>query len=184
MSCASLTPSGASRTATSSMASAKTPPTPTITAGPNCGSRITPAMSSRFPDTMGAIRIDTSPSSGRAAASSSLAAVYTAAVSARPRRTRPRSVLWAMVSPHSFAATGKPRRCAATTAASGSSTVSSVANGTPKGANKAFESISDNVEVAPVAGKVAKAASVSWVGREEGADTARNSTAQPDRVRP
>ena len=44
---------------------------PSRTVGPNCGSRATPAMSSRLPFTMGATSSDTSPSSGVAAPSRS-----------------------------------------------------------------------------------------------------------------
>jgi hypothetical protein len=88
------------------MASASTPPTPSITAIPNCGSRTSPAMSSRLPATIGATRTPTAPSSGRAASSSSVAARLTASASASLSFTRPRSVLWAMASPHSLATTG------------------------------------------------------------------------------
>ena len=42
--------SGAGRKTTSAIASARMPPTPSITVGPNCGSRTTPAISSRLPD--------------------------------------------------------------------------------------------------------------------------------------
>ena len=92
-SCAVTSSTGAGRNATSAIASASTPPTPSITIGPNCGSRIIPTMNSRAPDTIGATSSDTSPSSGRAAASNSSAADRTAASSASERRTKPRSVL-------------------------------------------------------------------------------------------
>ena len=45
---------GTSRNATSPSASASTPPMPSITHGPNCGSRTSPAISSRLPRTIGA----------------------------------------------------------------------------------------------------------------------------------
>ena len=64
--------SGTRRNATSPSASASTPPTPNITHGPNCGSRTSPAISSRVPRTIGATSSSTGPSSGRAAASSSV----------------------------------------------------------------------------------------------------------------
>jgi hypothetical protein len=69
------------RNTTSAMASARMPPTPSITLAPNCGSRTTPAMSSRLPDTIGATSTDTGPSSGVAAASRSAAACSTAPAS-------------------------------------------------------------------------------------------------------
>ena len=50
---------GAGRNTTSAIASASTPPTPSITVGPNCSSRKTPAISSRLPPTIGATRIPT-----------------------------------------------------------------------------------------------------------------------------
>ena len=98
------------------MASASTPPTPSITVIPNCGSRLRPAISSRVPRTIGATSRPTSPSSGRAAASSSAPAASTASADASPRRTRPRSVLWAMASPHSLTTTGNPISAAAAAA--------------------------------------------------------------------
>ena len=64
--------SGTSRKLTSATASARTPPTPSITVIPNCGSRWSPAMSSRLPRTIGATSTWHSPSSGVAAASSSV----------------------------------------------------------------------------------------------------------------
>ena len=66
--------SGAGRNTTSAIASAKIPPIPSMTLAPNCGSRTTPAINSRFPWTMGATNTVTGPSSGRAAASKSVAA--------------------------------------------------------------------------------------------------------------
>ena len=62
---------GTSRNTTSASASASTPPTPSITVIPNCGSRLSPAISSRVPRTIGATRRPTSPSLGTAAARSS-----------------------------------------------------------------------------------------------------------------
>ena len=56
---------GAGRNTTSATASARMPPTPSITVGPNCGSRTTPAISSRLPRTIGATSTPTSPSCGR-----------------------------------------------------------------------------------------------------------------------
>jgi hypothetical protein len=97
---------GAGRNTTSATASARTPPTPSITVGPNCTSRSRPTISSRLPEIIGATSTPTSPSSGRAAARSSEAARSTAGPSARSRRTRPRSVLWAIEWPTSLATTG------------------------------------------------------------------------------
>ena len=98
---------GTRRMATSATASARMPPTPTITVMPNCGSSASPAISSRLPRTIGATSTATSPSSGVAAASSSVAAAaHRRRRQPRPRRTSPRSVLWAMWSPHSLATTG------------------------------------------------------------------------------
>ena len=54
----------------------------------------------------GATNTDTSPSSGTAAASSAAAASRTASASRRPSFTKPRSVLWAMLSPINFTTTG------------------------------------------------------------------------------
>ena len=65
---------GAGRNTTSATASARMPPTPSITVGPNWASRSTPAISSRLPRIIGATSTATSPSSGVAAASSSVAA--------------------------------------------------------------------------------------------------------------
>ena len=98
--------SGAGRNTTSAIASARMPPTPSITVGPNCGSRSAPTMSSRLPCTIGATRTVTSPSAGVAAARRSVAAASTSAAVRRLRRTRPRSVLWAIASPLSLATTG------------------------------------------------------------------------------
>ena len=75
---------GRRRNATSPSASASTPPTPSITHGPNCGSRTRPAISSRFPRTIGATSSSTAPSSGRAAASSSRRGRGTASPSREP----------------------------------------------------------------------------------------------------
>ena len=63
---------GTSRKATSATASARIPPTPSITVMPNCASWCRPAISSRLPRSIGATSRCTSPSSGRAAASSSV----------------------------------------------------------------------------------------------------------------
>ena len=104
-------------------------------------------MSSRVPDTIGATSTSTRPSSGRAAASSSVAAARTAPASRNPRRTRPRSVLCAIVAPQSLATTGKPIFSAAATAPSGSLTVSSSRTGTPTRERSRFESISDRVTI-------------------------------------
>ena len=102
-----------------------------MTHGPNCGSRTTPAISSRRPRTISATRSPTSPSSGRRSPSSSRAAARTPAASAMPKRTRLRSVLCATASPQSFTATGKPISAAARAAASASAASASRATGTP-----------------------------------------------------
>ncbi|CAB4871608.1 unannotated protein [freshwater metagenome] len=78
ISCAVTRSSGAGRKTTSAIASAKIPPIPSMTLAPNCGSRTTPAINSRFPCTIGATKTVTGPSSGRAAASRSAAASCTA----------------------------------------------------------------------------------------------------------
>jgi hypothetical protein len=77
-----------------------------MTHGPNCRSRTRPAISSRVPRTIGATSTDTTPSAGVATPCSSTAAARTASASRRPSRTSPRSVLWAIASPHSFTTTG------------------------------------------------------------------------------
>lgn len=145
ISLASLSEIGTSRKQTSLMASANTPPTPNITVIPNTGSLCSPAMNSRLPLIMGATSTCTGPSSTVASDNSSPAAACTAAESTRPRRTRPRSVLCAIESPHSLATTGNPRPAAATTAASGSSTTASGAMGTPWPANRRLDSASESV---------------------------------------
>ena len=141
------TSTGAGRNATSAIASASTPPTPSMTIGPNCGSRIIPTMNSRAPETIGATRSETSPSSGRAAASSSSAAIRTAASSLTPSLTNPRSVLCAIASPFNLMATGPPIEAAAATAPATSNTMCSAARGTPYCFTNSFDSASDNVLV-------------------------------------
>ena len=79
--CAVTSSSGAGRKTTSATASARTPPTPSITVGPNWGSRSSPMINSRFPATIGATSTWTSPSRSVAAANSSAAADSTAAAS-------------------------------------------------------------------------------------------------------
>ena len=98
--------SGAGRNTTSAIASARIPPRPSMTVGPNCGSRTTPAMNSRLPAIIGAIRTLTSPSACSTRLRSSAAAASTATRSARRNLTNPRSVLCAIVSPLSLATTG------------------------------------------------------------------------------
>ncbi len=137
--------SGAGRNTTSATASARMPPTPSITIAPNWASWTTPAISSRLPDTIGAINTSTSPSAGVAAPSSSVAAASTAARSPRRSLTNPRSVLWAIASPLSFATTGYPISSAASPAAAAESTNRSGAIGTPWAASRAFEARSDKV---------------------------------------
>ena len=145
ISAASRSSIGTSRKATSATASARMPPTPSITVIPNCGSRWSPAISSRLPDTIGATSRWTAPSSGRAAARRSVAAARTASSSPRPRRTRPRSVLCAIESPPSLTTTGWPSSSAAATAASTESTTFSATTGSPWDARRALESASDSV---------------------------------------
>ena len=106
MSSASARSTGASRNTTSAIASASTPPSPSMTHGPNSLSVCRPAISSRAPRTIGETRSATSPSAGPAAASRSAAAAVTASGSASPSRTSPRSVLCAIASPVSFTTTG------------------------------------------------------------------------------
>ena len=118
----SLVESGAVAKTTSPSPSARIPPSPSITHGPNAGSRTMPATSSRRPRTCSATSSCTSPSSGRRSLSSSPAAARTAAGSARPRRTRSRSVLWRIASPQSFSTTGKPISSAARAAPAPSGT--------------------------------------------------------------
>ena len=87
-----------------------------MTNNPNCGSRKTPAINSRLPDSILAIKSETSPSSTVALANNSRAAVAVASAEPRPSRTSPRSVLCAIESPHNFTTTGKPICSAALTA--------------------------------------------------------------------
>ncbi len=137
--------SGAGRNTTSAIASARTPPTPSMTVGPNCGSRSAPTMNSRLPFTIPATSTFTVPSSGVAAASSSAAAAATSAGLRRSRRTRRRSVLWAIASPLSLATTGYPISSAAATAPAASSANLSTAVGTPYEAKSSFDARSDSV---------------------------------------
>ncbi len=139
--------SGAGRNTTSCAASAKMPPTPSITVGPNCGSRTAPAISSRMPETIGATSRSTSPSSGRAAASRACEVSRAAVSSGTPRWTRPRSDLWAMPSPFSLSTTGKPSAEAAVTAASASAAERSGASGRPNAASSSLDARSDSVVV-------------------------------------
>ena len=67
----------------------------------------------------------------------------------RWRRTRSRSVLCAMASPHSFRTTGKPRRAAAAVASAASRASASRGTGTPYPTIRAFEACSDRVCAAP-----------------------------------
>ncbi len=149
ISSASTRSTGTRRNATSARASASTPPTPIITHGPNCGSRSTPAMSSRLPCTIGATRIPTAPSSGTAASSRAVDAARTSSSPCSPSRTRPRSVLWATPSPQSFTTTAAPGATsrAASTASSGVSTTRSSSTGTPAPVRTRFDSCSDRVRL-------------------------------------
>src|SRR5258705_9444507 len=94
---------------------------------------------------MAPTRSPTSPSSGRAAPSSSSDAARTAAASASPSLTSLRSVLWAMPAPQSLTATGKPILPAAAPASSADCTSSSAGTGTPCRPSNAFDSASDSV---------------------------------------
>src|SRR5262249_37179913 len=62
-----------------------------------------------------------------------------------PSRTRPRSVLWAMASPQSFTATGKPIRSAASAASSGVATTCSCGTGMPYTPTSRFDAASERV---------------------------------------
>ena len=84
ISSASTRVTGTSRKLTSATASARMPPTPSITVMPNCGSSWSPAISSRVARSMGATSRWTSPSSGVAAASSASAASRTCVGRAEP----------------------------------------------------------------------------------------------------
>ena len=142
---ASLRLIGTGRNTTSATASANTPPTPSITFGPNCGSRTMPAISSRLPLTIGATSTVTAPSAEVAFASRSAAADSTDAASVSRRRTSPRSVLWAIASPHSLATTGKPIAVAAAAASAAVVTSRSSAIGTPYSRSNALDADSDSV---------------------------------------
>ena len=89
ISSAVISSSGAGRKTTSAIASARMPPSPSITVGPNCSSRNNPTISSRLPRIIGATSTPTSPSSGRAAANSSVAAAETAAASGEIEPNQP-----------------------------------------------------------------------------------------------
>src|SRR5262249_48619719 len=95
----------------------------------------------------------TLPSSSRRLASRSAAAVRTAAASARPRRTRSRSVLCAIVSPQSLTATGEPISCAAAAAAAAAATSRPRAIGTWYLASSSFEACSESVRAVVMAGQ-------------------------------
>ncbi len=145
ISAASAAVIGRGRNTTSAIASASTPPTPSITFRPNCGSSTTPAISSRVPRTIGATSSWTGPSAGVDAPSSSAPAWRTCSAVVRLSLTRPRSVLWAMASPHSLTTTDPPIAAAACTASSAVSTRCSAASGTPYWASNAFDAASDRV---------------------------------------
>jgi carbamoyl-phosphate synthase large subunit len=103
---ASCGASGATAKATSRTTSANTPPSPNMTHGPNCGSRISPAINSRLPETIDCTRTPASLSSGRRRASRSAVSRRTSSASLTSRRTRFRSVLCAIPRPQSFRTTG------------------------------------------------------------------------------
>ena len=85
---------GASRMATSSSTSARTPPRPTTTHGPNDGSRRRPTISSSPASAIGSrSRPRASTPWWRAIRNRSSAAARISSSPASPRRTRPRSVL-------------------------------------------------------------------------------------------
>ena len=142
---AALSVSGAGLKTTSFSASAMMPPTPSITVGPNCASTSMPTMNSRTPETISATSRCTSPSAGRAAPSSSVAASRTASSPVKRRRTRPLSVLCAIASPPSLTTTAPPISLAAAIASSAVATFASLAKGRPYGDNRDFESDSDKV---------------------------------------
>ena len=100
---------GALRNATSSITSARTPPEPTITTGPNTGSRRTPRMHST-PLTIGATSVPRISAlawnaAARATSVSCSAAAFSGATSSA---TPPDSVLCAMSGDRTFIATGAP----------------------------------------------------------------------------
>ena len=89
----------------------------------------------------------TGPSSGWAAASKPIDASRTSSSEVSDRRTRPRSVLWAMASPHNLTTAGRPTERAASTAASGSPTVAQSDTGIPTLATIWRERASESVQV-------------------------------------
>jgi hypothetical protein len=116
-----------------------------MTVMPNWGSWCSPAISSRVARSMGATSRCTSPSSGVAAASSSLAASATCSGEPSPNRTSARSVLWAIPSPPNLTTTGYPISPAAPTASSTPATTRSSGNGTPNALSSSLEATSERV---------------------------------------
>ena len=136
------------RKATSATASARMPPTPSMTVMPNWGSSWSPAISSRVARSIGATSRWTSPSSGVAAASRAAAASRTC--SAEPRLQADQAPLGlvgdavAAQLDHDRVADG----AAASTAASPSRTWCSAGNGTPKLPSSSLEAASERVGMA------------------------------------
>ena len=124
---------GTRRIETSAIASARMPPTPTITVMPNCGSRASPAISSRLPRTIGATRTPTSPSSGTRGGEQLVGRATHGGGVAQAEPDEPRSVLWAIASPHSLATTGKPSSSAADAASAAVVDDALVGHGHPVG---------------------------------------------------
>ena len=108
---ASSRSNGGTRMATSSNTSTITPPRPNATAGPNSSSRLTPTIVST---PLGAVSQTSTPSTCAPFASRAMVRMKssqhsrTAAGPSTPRRTSPRSDLWAMSGESIFMTTGAP----------------------------------------------------------------------------
>ena len=109
---ASAADTGARRVAVSPRISTKIPPKPSMTSGPNCGSRTIPSNSSAVsPTAIGCTRTPSSRASGRVRAiRASIASVALAAASGEssPSTTPPTSVLCVMSGETILIATGAP----------------------------------------------------------------------------
>ncbi len=100
-------PKGGTRTAVSCSTSTRTPPSPTVTVGPNRSSWVIPATISTPCSTIWHTRTPSSPTpSYRAMSVSSRYASRTWLAEVRPIFTRPSSVLWAICAPDAFITTG------------------------------------------------------------------------------
>src|SRR5512140_3638581 len=144
ISTASFSESGATRNETSFITSTKIPPRPNITAWPNCGSFVTPTITSC---PAGAIAQTSAPPARAPILSSACRiarnAVRTPASSATSRKTPPASLLCVTSGEFIFTATGKPIPLAAAAASSSVPAHRKRVNGNPARARNSIESEGD-----------------------------------------